>query len=220
MSKLCHEPASAHTIACILQVHCGFAVERRDDYTNLQMATSSGTTPNSRPGLVVSAVGPDRPGLVRELSSFIHEHGGNIEDTRMSKLGGEFAVLVLATGKDDDLLRLEAALPGFLAQSGLLGFAKHTEANPSGPPTRHYQLEVSGLDRAGIVQKVSALLVARGINVTSFESRVEHAPHSGTPVFLMDAQIDLPEDVDVLALEKELENACARDQLEFILNRI
>ncbi|HDO34642.1 MAG TPA: glycine cleavage system protein R, partial [Chromatiales bacterium] len=48
--------------------------------------------------LVVSALGQDRPGIVNELSLAILNCGCNIEDSRMTVLGGEFAVILLVSG--------------------------------------------------------------------------------------------------------------------------
>ena len=45
--------------------------------------------------LVITALGDDRPGIVDELSNALFKHKLNIEDSRMSVLGGEFAVLLL-----------------------------------------------------------------------------------------------------------------------------
>ena len=47
--------------------------------------------------VVLTAVGPDRPGLVNQLSSLIREAGASIEDSRMAILGGEFAMILLVS---------------------------------------------------------------------------------------------------------------------------
>jgi len=57
--------------------------------------------------LVLTAVGPDRPGLVNRISSLIHEASANLEDSRMAILGGEFALLVLVSGTDAAVARVE-----------------------------------------------------------------------------------------------------------------
>ena len=44
---------------------------------------------------ILTALGTDRPGLVDEVSQFIFEHGGNIEDSRMVNLRGQFAIMLL-----------------------------------------------------------------------------------------------------------------------------
>src|SRR5438309_5307887 len=65
--------------------------------------------------LLVTAVGEDRPGIVARLSEIFIKHGGNLEESRMAILGGEFAAIVLVSapeGKMDaltqDLVKLKA----------------------------------------------------------------------------------------------------------------
>ena len=50
--------------------------------------------------LVITALGKDRPGIVDELSSTLFTHQLNIEDSRMSVLGGEFAIQLLVSGDE------------------------------------------------------------------------------------------------------------------------
>ena len=65
--------------------------------------------------LVISAVGADHPGLVNDLSRSILEYGCNIEDSRMTVLGGEFAAILLVEGKWNTLAKVENALPELAA---------------------------------------------------------------------------------------------------------
>ena len=62
--------------------------------------------------IVLTAIGPDRPGLVDEISSFLAARKINIEDSRMAVLGGEFAIIMLASGETGtvDLLGRELVL--------------------------------------------------------------------------------------------------------------
>ena len=53
--------------------------------------------------LVISALGADRPGIVDELSNIIYKHSLNIEDSRMTVLGGEFAILLLVSGEQTSI---------------------------------------------------------------------------------------------------------------------
>ena len=48
--------------------------------------------------IVISALGTDRPGIVQALSKAVLEYDGSIMDSRMTVLGGEFAVLMLVAG--------------------------------------------------------------------------------------------------------------------------
>ena len=60
--------------------------------------------------LVVTFVGPDRPGLVELLSKTIAAHGGNWLDSRMCALSGQFAGIVLARVPEADAAALRRAL--------------------------------------------------------------------------------------------------------------
>jgi glycine cleavage system transcriptional repressor len=53
--------------------------------------------------LVITALGEDRPGIVDELSNVLGKQQLNIEDSRMSALGGEFAILMLVSGASNSI---------------------------------------------------------------------------------------------------------------------
>src|SRR5690348_7753040 len=62
--------------------------------------------------LIITAVGPDRPGIVGELTSHLHAAGGNLLDSRMINLRGEFAMMILVeTSADEAAGRLKDELP-------------------------------------------------------------------------------------------------------------
>ena len=45
--------------------------------------------------MILTAIGSDQPGIVSELSGIIIHHGGNIEESRMSQMGSDFAIIML-----------------------------------------------------------------------------------------------------------------------------
>ena len=45
--------------------------------------------------LVMTFVGPDQIGIVDRVTRMILEYDGNVEESRMTRLGGEFAMLLL-----------------------------------------------------------------------------------------------------------------------------
>jgi glycine cleavage system transcriptional repressor len=158
--------------------------------------------------MVLTAVGPDRTGLVKQVSSIIHKAGANLEDSRMAVLAGEFALIVLFSGTDEALERItqDSAL---LEQE--LGFnLSFRPTRPRGEPARgrRYLLDVTGPDQPGIVHRVSELLAERQINVCSLESRLRHAAFSGTPLFQLTAEIELPTPENVSELRGKVEAAC------------
>ena len=55
---------------------------------------------------VLTAIGDDRPGLVAEVTRYLLERGGNLEDSRMVNLHGQFAMMMLVTGPDEVIDRI------------------------------------------------------------------------------------------------------------------
>ena len=172
---------------------------------------------NEKKFLVVTAVGPDRPGIVSDLSGIIHQAGANLEDSRMASLGGEFAVLLLASGSDASLSRLAAALADSEARLGLHVVQKSTTA-PNARRVLPYSIRVSGFDRPGIVQAVTQTLAKRNVNVRSLESRLAYAAHSGTPLFVLEAELEVPSETTLSELRRELAARCDEENLDLSLS--
>lgn len=166
--------------------------------------------------VVLTAVGSDRPGLVSELSTLIHDKGANIEDSRMAVLGGEFALVLLFSGNADAVAEVEAESAKLSERLGLTFFFKATEA---GRPkdSLAYRLRVSGHDHPGIVQRVTSVLSRFEINVASLDTAVVHAPMTGTPTFVLKAEIDIPSSVPLTKAREALTTACEAVNLDCVL---
>lgn len=174
----------------------------------------------ARPSLVLTAVGPDRPGLVNALSAWIREAGANLEDARMAQLGGEFALILLVTGKREALDRVEALRERIETELGLTSFTRSTTTSAPPPGALAYRLRVSGIDRPGIVQGVSGVLAPRGINVASLSSRVANAPLTGTPMFHLEAALQIPGSVALSELRAALAATCDEENLDYSLEAL
>jgi glycine cleavage system transcriptional repressor len=166
--------------------------------------------------LVVTAVGPDRPGLVSAISTLVHDAGGNLKDSRMAILGGEFAIILLVSAGAAQMAALEAAIPRVEAELGLKVMVKRTEVEER-RNYLPYALHATGIDRPGIVRAVTARLAARGVNVASFESRVTFAPLSGTPLFSLDAELQVPSEVALAELRREVQALSDEENLDVTL---
>jgi glycine cleavage system transcriptional repressor len=168
--------------------------------------------------LVLTAVGPDRPGLVNELSQMIHAAGANLEDSRMAILGGEFALLLLVSGSEQAMAKVEQTGPSLGEELGLKLMLKRTMRRDSPRDFLSYQIRVTGVDRPGIVHAVASVLAKRGINVASLDSRVSYAPLSGTPMFTLEAELQVPSEVALSELRRELSAICDDENLDFVLS--
>jgi glycine cleavage system regulatory protein len=158
--------------------------------------------------LVMTIIGPDRTGLVESVARVVAEHGGNWLESRMCRLGGEFAGLLRIDIPADKKSPLLAALQK-LQEEGLHITIRADEL-AAGPSTgRQTKLEIVGSDRPGIVREITSALARANVNVEEFFSEVSSAPMSGETLFKASARLQLPESCDVVALKKDLEKIAA-----------
>src|SRR5215472_10930632 len=78
--------------------------------------------------LILTATGPDRMGLVEQISAFISERGCNIEDSKMAVFCGEFAVIILISGEREDLARITFEYREIESKTGLTVAVKSPSA--------------------------------------------------------------------------------------------
>src|SRR3954470_21760466 len=78
--------------------------------------------------LVLSALGPDRPGLVAEVTEYLTERGGNVEDSRMAVLGAEFGVLLLVSGTPEEIAAIQRDTEALSRKSGLSVLVRSTKS--------------------------------------------------------------------------------------------
>ena len=166
---------------------------------------------------VLTAVGADRPGLVQEISRAIHQASANLEDSRMAILGGEFALILLFSGTREAVDAVVARTGPLEEKLGLDVSIRETTPSAAGKGLLVHRLRVTGVDRPGIVASVSNVIARSGTNVASLESRVTNAPESGTPMFLLVAELQIPSEVALTSLRKDLTAACDDEDLDFSL---
>ena len=164
--------------------------------------------------LIISAVGSDRPGIVSEISGVITSHGGNVEESRMSRLGSDFAIIMLVTVAPDWKESLEVALKSI------------TELNITTKPTtllqvgdgRQFSINLNGADNEGIVKVLSKYLAKKSINILEIETHISQAPVSGTPLFNLNASVSIPHDVEEEVIQADLSQIAQDLGVEIQLN--
>ena len=164
--------------------------------------------------LVLTIIGKDRTGLVESLARLVAEHDGNWLESRMCRLGGEFAGILRVQLPVAKRAALEQALAGL---TGLKIVLQGDEATATAAPPSFASLEVVGPDRPGIVREVTRALVALGVNVEELVTECVSAPMSGEPLFQARAKLLLPTGVTVSRLKQSLEPAAGEMGLEFSL---
>lgn len=155
---------------------------------------------------VMTVIAPDRTGLVESIARAVADRGGNWLESRMCRLGGEFAGILRIEIPSDKKASLLEALQKI---SGLNVTVRADETKITGKSERQSRLELVGHDKPGIVREISSALARAGVNVEEFSSEVVSAPMSGEELFKATARLQLPERCDVAALKKELEKIAA-----------
>ena len=181
-------------------------------YMTLLVTTKSGESVLAAAILLLSALGPDRPGLVSLVTRHLTDRGGNIEDSRMAVFGGEFGILLLVRAHEGELKRIVAELAHLERESGVqivtrptVSREEHRRAT-SIPCT----LTADAIDHEGIVNAVSSALHMLGVNIVSLETSSYNAPVTGSPLFRLYAKLDVPRDVTLAGVRKQMSDVAER----------
>ncbi len=172
---------------------------------------------------ILSAIGRDRPGLVAELAQLIYDCDANLEDSRMTILGTDFAVILLcsssAAGAGD---RLAAGAKRLEREQGLTILLREvTEGRRPAIPAPGavlHRLTVAGEDRAGIVAGVCRVLAEHGVNIADLTTASRPGP-GGSPHYQMTMMLEVPERLDARDLRTALETVADRLVIDVALDR-
>lgn len=157
--------------------------------------------------LVMTIIGPDRTGLVEAVARTVADNGGNWLESRLCRLGGQFAGILRVALPAANQPALLAALPRLQAD-GLQILVRQDVAAPAAAG-RQIKLDLVGADRTGIVREITSALARAGVNVEEFSSEVASAPMSGESLFKAAIRLQLPAQCNVGALKAELEKIAA-----------
>ncbi len=158
--------------------------------------------------LVISVIGPDRPGLVELVASAVKEVGGNWLESRMCRLGGQFAGILrigVPEHKRSALVDRMAALEAEGLDVVVCDAGQETSAQCYEVAT----VEIVGNDRPGIVSEIANAFAKRGVNVEELATECRSAPMSGAPLFEAKARVCIPEGCDSGDLRHDLEEIAA-----------
>ncbi len=173
---------------------------------------------------ILSAIGKDRPGIVADVSEVIYDCGGNIEDSSMSLLRNNFALLLLfSTEREEVNQKLSTGLKRLEWEKKLTVFFSPIpleEAHPKAKePMERFEITTSGIDHAGIVYKVCRLLADRGVSIADMETHRVASAESGTPLFEMDIGIDVPRLISEQDLREDLRHLADELVIDLVLKR-
>jgi glycine cleavage system transcriptional repressor len=173
---------------------------------------------------ILSAMGKDRPGIVADVSEVIYECGGNVEDSSMSLLRNHFALLLLfSTEREEVNQKLSSALKRLGGEKNLTVFYSPITFEEAYPKikeeTDRFKITTSGVDHAGIVFKVCRLLADRKVNIIDMETHRVLSAESGTPLFEMDMEVEVPRSISEQGLREDLHRLANDLMIDLVLKK-
>ena len=168
---------------------------------------------------LLTAFSKDRPGIVADISQVIFENGYNMEDSSMTYLAGEFAILLLLSAPssadvEEVVETLSIECRRLEREKNITAYIRPVTGEAAEPQSgvAVKTISVEGLDQAGIVYKVSRFLADSNVNIRTLSSEVTLSPQSGALLYEMTIKVEIPPDYSL----QDLEDGLARigDQLK------
>ena len=160
---------------------------------------------------LLTAFSKDRPGIVADISQVIYENECNLEDSAMTNLAGEFAILLLFSSlSGENEVALQEKLSGECRRlerdKGITAFIRPVSAEkPKFKTDIHTKtIHVEGLDQAGIVYQVSRFLADNHINISTLNSEVRLSPESGAAIYSMTLLVEISKELSLQTVEDGL----------------
>lgn len=160
---------------------------------------------------LLTAFSKDRTGIVADISQVIFEQGYNLEDSSMTYLADEFAILLLlsapSTANETEVMeKLSAECRRLEREKNITAYVRPASAETSVAKKELIAktISVEGLDQAGIVYRVSKFLADLSINIKTLGSEVRLSPQSGAALYVMTIEVDIPAELSLQKVEDEL----------------
>ncbi|MEO5696233.1 MAG: formyltransferase family protein, partial [Burkholderiaceae bacterium] len=158
--------------------------------------------PATTTAMVVTVIGPDRPGIVSLVSDRAQRFGANWAASRMANLVGEFAGMIHLDVPHENAEPLAAALRA-LESSGVRVAISRSGRAVAADGLRGVELELVGDDRVGIVNKLTTILAGRGISIETIHTEIvggDASASTGKQTFKVGAHLLLPKSLSTEAL--------------------
>ena len=169
--------------------------------------------------IIVSVIGPDRPGIVDDLSSLIIDNGGNWLESRMSNLAGQFAGILMVECPAQKYADLCSALEAFEGGGLKIQLAPGKDDAGHEPVGRaDIELEITGPDHPGIIHDIAHFLAERDISIAEMDSHCEEGAMSGGYVFHSKIAASIPHSLDIGEVEDSLDDLSGALNVDIVLD--
>ncbi len=170
--------------------------------------------------LLVSASANAETQLLSMLSKRAVDAGCNLLEARVSILGREVCVLLLAGGPWDAVAKFENALTRFSREEQILLQVKRTGTRTLAGNSLPYAIEVIAADRTGVLHSLADFFSRRGVLIESLSSSRYKAAQTGAEMFSATLSIGIPTSMHIAGLRDDFLEFCDAQNLDAILEPI
>jgi len=167
--------------------------------------------------MVLTLIGDDKPGLVNAASEAVAAHGGTWLESRLARLAGKFAGIVLIEAPDEQTATLTLALHALESAGLKVTVERGAPEAPAPIHARYVDIEIVGHERPGIVRDLTQTLKNLGANIEEFSSGVESAAFTGADMFRAKIRVGLPETLSPADLRRTLEKLAGEIMVDLTL---
>ena len=160
--------------------------------------------------IIIYVKGPDRIGIVSEISKNISKFGGNIENSKMIKLEHKFYMILLVNISNKNPKDLEIDLSQIADLEINIEITKKEEILNKNTT---FSFILKGADNEGIVYRFTKLLSDLNINILDMETKLFNAPITGHPLFYMESKISIPKHIILDDLKTNLESLSEQENV-------
>ncbi len=150
---------------------------------------------------IISVIGPDLPGILKQLTEVTHDRGGRWMNSKISNMDGRFMALIKIDVPREEQNGLQSALQQLEEVEVTI--------HPLSPPPRHGTVNaafrIDAQDQPGLLNDISQLMASHSINIEQLESHRLGVSDTGQNLFTAKLQVTLPTELDPASLARELE---------------
>ncbi len=172
------------------------------------------------PKYVLFTVGRDKPGIVSTITEILYNYGCNLEDSSMTILKDQFAIILIVDVPGDvDIKLLESDVASACDRLSLFYVLKElgeVEENNDKYYT-HCLIKVFGEDKTGIVYKVSRALAERGVNICDLRTKITSGEKK---LYVMVIETEIPHGVTVEEIESTLSDLAREMDVDIVVEEV
>jgi len=156
-------------------------------YSQRSSFPKRGITTDADQHFILTATGPDRVGIVSDIAKIVLDNQGDIAESRMVRMGGDFTAMMRACATKAQVETITDKLYTLQSVHCLVHYVSNHDFQTDTNPVWEASVTLQGANHPGIVFRLTDLFKKYSIRVQDMHTDTELAPFGGTELFLLDA---------------------------------